>query len=214
MAMASVVDPGSRRTSLSRPRVSRSEREYPENITTSSQRRRRSNVCSPFSIAARPWLSHLCAWHSKLDFGYLTMFLGLKGKLTPETYSRYPWNMLQGMVKDLREQHLSRRTYPDGDDCSWLPYIQAVVKEVSRGHSLVRLCLRNGAFDQSVLDPDSVAFGFVCRICPGRDLSKEALLYTAACLLAVFKIEPVKDQNGEDIPLELKTGIIFGPEPF
>jgi hypothetical protein len=47
------------------------------------------------------------------------------------------------------------------------------------------------------------------RICPGRDLSKEALLYTAACLLAVFKIEPVKDQNGEDIPLELKTGIIL-----
>ncbi|EFI28485.1 hypothetical protein CC1G_14017 [Coprinopsis cinerea okayama7 len=43
----------------------------------------------------------------------------------------------------------------------------------------------------------------------GRDLSKEALLYTAACLLAVFKIEPVKDQNGEDIPLELKTGIIL-----
>ncbi|KAH6906695.1 cytochrome P450 98A3 [Coprinopsis sp. MPI-PUGE-AT-0042] len=68
-----------------------------------------------------------------------------------------------------------------------------------------------------VLDPESAAFGYGRRICPGRHLSNEALTLMTASLLAVFNINAPKDPvSGLPIEVELKVGngILSSPAPF
>ncbi|KAG2023999.1 O-methylsterigmatocystin oxidoreductase [Coprinopsis cinerea AmutBmut pab1-1] len=76
--------------------------------------------------------------------------------------------------------------------------------------------LKNGEIDHTVLAPETAAFGFGRRICPGRHLGKDSLTYVAACLLAVFDIRPPKDENGNPIKLELKvtSELASTPLPF
>ncbi|KAH6906696.1 cytochrome P450 98A3 [Coprinopsis sp. MPI-PUGE-AT-0042] len=68
-----------------------------------------------------------------------------------------------------------------------------------------------------VLDPESAAFGYGRRICPGRHLSNEALTLMVASLLAVFNVNAPKDPvNGQPIKVKLETGdgIVVTPAPF
>jgi cytochrome P450 len=58
-----------------------------------------------------------------------------------------------------------------------------------------------------VLDPESAAFGYGRRICPGRHLSNEALTFMAASLLAVFDVNVPKDPvTGQPIEVKLEVG--------
>ncbi|KAH6919329.1 cytochrome P450 [Coprinopsis sp. MPI-PUGE-AT-0042] len=76
--------------------------------------------------------------------------------------------------------------------------------------------LKDGKIDPDVLDPNSYAFGFGRRICPGRWLSQESLGLFAASLLAVFNVLPAKDETGSPIPLKYEPNgtMILKPERF
>ncbi|KAH6908270.1 cytochrome P450 98A3 [Coprinopsis sp. MPI-PUGE-AT-0042] len=76
--------------------------------------------------------------------------------------------------------------------------------------------LKDGQLDPSVLDPEAAAFGYGRRICPGRYLSNESLTFMAASLLSVFDVRPIKDENGDPIPLEFDIGdeLICKVKPF
>ncbi|KAH6897904.1 cytochrome P450 98A3 [Coprinopsis sp. MPI-PUGE-AT-0042] len=73
-----------------------------------------------------------------------------------------------------------------------------------------------GNLNTKILDPETVAFGYGRRICPGRHLSNESTALMIACLLAVFEVKPMEDENGIPLPLELDTvsDIIAKPLPF
>ncbi|KAH6899210.1 cytochrome P450 [Coprinopsis sp. MPI-PUGE-AT-0042] len=76
--------------------------------------------------------------------------------------------------------------------------------------------LKDGKIDPDVLDPNSYAFGFGRRICPGRWLSQESLGLFAASLLAVFNVLPAKDATDSPTPLKYEPNgtIILKPERF
>ncbi|KAF5336587.1 hypothetical protein D9611_006633 [Ephemerocybe angulata] len=133
-----------------------------------------------------------------------------------------------------------------------LPYVAAIVKEVSRWHSVVPLglsrassedseyngyfipkgtiimmntwqfmhdpevfdkpmefiperYLKDGKLNPKMRDPESAAFGYGRRICPGRHLSNDAIFLMAASMLAVFDIAPPKGEGGN--PVEM----VFNP---
>ncbi|KAH6896256.1 cytochrome P450 [Coprinopsis sp. MPI-PUGE-AT-0042] len=149
-------------------------------------------------------------------------------------------------------------------DLPHLPYIQALVKELSRWFSVApmartthmkdtsfprgrqlwanswaimhdpeifedplefkpeRYLMRDPVTHQTkinpdVLDPESAAFGYGRRICPGRHLSNEALTLMTASLLSVFNVNAPKDPvSGLPIEVELKigNGLLSSPAPF
>lgn len=55
-------------------------------------------------------------------------------------------------------------------------------------------------------DPIPTVFGFGRRICPGMHLAAASMWTYSACVLAVFKIAPVKDEKGEDVVPVAETG--------
>lgn len=152
---------------------------------------------------------------------------------------------------------------PDFDDRLSLPYINAIVKETTRWHSVAPLgvphmatdddeydgyyipkgtvvignawsimhdpqafkdpmeyqperYLKDGQINPDVRDPDTAAFGFGRRICPGRHLSDSSLYAFASCLLAVYDIKPPVNDQGNDIELkpEFTSGLLSYPVPF
>ncbi|CAL1715485.1 unnamed protein product [Somion occarium] len=76
--------------------------------------------------------------------------------------------------------------------------------------------MKDGKLNPDVLDPDTAAFGFGRRKCPGIHLVKESLWVSIASILASFTIEPAKGQNGEEIkpPEEYLPGLLSHPAPF
>ncbi|EFI27427.1 cytochrome P450 [Coprinopsis cinerea okayama7 len=64
--------------------------------------------------------------------------------------------------------------------------------------------LKDGVIDSTVLDPESGAFGYGRRICPGRYFGIELLTLYVASLLAVYDIKPAKDDAGNPIPIKLE----------
>ncbi|EAU81862.2 DOPA-dioxygenase [Coprinopsis cinerea okayama7 len=72
--------------------------------------------------------------------------------------------------------------------------------------------LKNGRLDTTLLDPDLAAFGYGRRICPGRHLSHDSLLYMAATVLSVFDIRAPKD--GEPLKLEATPETMSKIVPF
>ncbi|KAH6906697.1 cytochrome P450 [Coprinopsis sp. MPI-PUGE-AT-0042] len=76
---------------------------------------------------------------------------------------------------------------------------------------------KQSKINPDVLDPESAAFGFGRRICPGRHLSNESLTLMAASLLAVFNVNaPTDPVTGQPIKVQLETGsgVISSPAPF
>ncbi|KAM0270336.1 hypothetical protein ACHAPA_003520 [Fusarium lateritium] len=66
--------------------------------------------------------------------------------------------------------------------------------------------------NQPELDPQTYAFGFGRRVCPGRVLAENALFLNIAQSLAVFNIS--KDEKEPDTELRFTSGVISHPEPF
>ncbi|KAF9443660.1 cytochrome P450 [Macrolepiota fuliginosa MF-IS2] len=59
-------------------------------------------------------------------------------------------------------------------------------------------------------------FGFGRRVCPGRYLADGNLWIAAATILSLFKIERIKDMNGDEIipSIGLDTGLTSHPKPY
>jgi len=76
--------------------------------------------------------------------------------------------------------------------------------------------LKDGQLNPDVRDPNSAAFGFGRRICPGRYLSDNSLYLIVSCLLAVYDIDPGVDHQGNSIKLkpEFTSGLLSYPVPF
>ncbi|KAJ6549908.1 cytochrome P450 [Mycena capillaripes] len=62
--------------------------------------------------------------------------------------------------------------------------------------------LLDGKLNPAIRDPESVAFGFGRRMCPGRHMVLSTLWLTVASVLAVFKIKHFIDENGEVVEPE------------
>ncbi|KAJ2934396.1 hypothetical protein H1R20_g2705, partial [Candolleomyces eurysporus] len=61
--------------------------------------------------------------------------------------------------------------------------------------------VKDGKLNTGVRDPESAAFGYGRRICPGRRLSNDAIFILAASMLAAFNITPPKDESGNPIEM-------------
>ncbi|SPJ71997.1 related to O-methylsterigmatocystin oxidoreductase [Fusarium torulosum] len=66
--------------------------------------------------------------------------------------------------------------------------------------------------NQPKLDPQTYAFGFGRRVCPGRALAENALFLNIAQSLAVFNIS--KDEKEPELQLKFTSGVVSHPEPF
>ena len=56
--------------------------------------------------------------------------------------------------------------------------------------------LKDGKLDPDVRDPDTIAFGFGRRICPGLYLAENSVFLSVATILAVFDISRAVDETG------------------
>ncbi|KAJ7069436.1 cytochrome P450 [Mycena amicta] len=76
--------------------------------------------------------------------------------------------------------------------------------------------MHDGKLDTGIRDPDTVAFGFGRRICPGKHLATAILWMTIASILATFTIEKSVDEQGKVIEptYEYFAGIVSTPTPF
>jgi len=63
-----------------------------------------------------------------------------------------------------------------------------------------------------------VTFGFGRRICVGKDLALESLFITMARILWAADLEPRRDEDGRQVPLDTETlrdvGIVIRPVPY
>ncbi|KAF4596290.1 hypothetical protein EYR38_007667 [Pleurotus pulmonarius] len=66
------------------------------------------------------------------------------------------------------------------------------------------------------VDPNSYAFGFGRRICPGKQLAEHSVFIVIASILAAFSISPETDSSGKPIPYDpqFSSGLISAPENF
>ncbi|KAJ6548198.1 cytochrome P450, partial [Mycena vulgaris] len=76
--------------------------------------------------------------------------------------------------------------------------------------------LLDGKINPAVRDPETAAFGFGRRICPGRHMASSSLWITIASILATFDIKKAVDDNGNEIEPahEYFPGLISTPLPF
>ncbi|KAJ6550242.1 cytochrome P450 [Mycena capillaripes] len=76
--------------------------------------------------------------------------------------------------------------------------------------------LRNGKLNPDVRDPETVAFGFGRRICPGKHLASDSLWLTIASMLATMDIKKAVDEEGKVVEpsYEYTSGLVYTPLPF
>nr|GAT47917.1 cytochrome P450 [Mycena chlorophos] len=76
--------------------------------------------------------------------------------------------------------------------------------------------LRDGKLNPDIRDPETAAFGFGRRICPGRHMAMASVWLSIASILATFKISKAVDEHGETMEptYEYLTGLICAPLPF
>jgi cytochrome P450 len=55
-----------------------------------------------------------------------------------------------------------------------------------------------------------VAFGFGRRICVGKDLANESLFINTVRILWAAKLEPGRDENGKEVPLDVESVVGTG----
>ncbi|KAF7345632.1 Cytochrome P450 [Mycena venus] len=76
--------------------------------------------------------------------------------------------------------------------------------------------LLDGKLNPVIRDPETVAFGFGRRICPGRHMATSSLWITIASILATLDINKAIDENGEVVEptYEYFPGLVSSPLPF
>ncbi|KAJ6467947.1 cytochrome P450 [Mycena vitilis] len=76
--------------------------------------------------------------------------------------------------------------------------------------------LLNGKLNTAIRDPETVAFGFGRRICPGRHMATSSLWITIASILSTFDIIMAVDKDGTVVEptYEYSLGLISEPLPF
>ncbi|KAF7333920.1 Cytochrome P450 [Mycena sanguinolenta] len=62
-----------------------------------------------------------------------------------------------------------------------------------------RFLLSDGKLNPTTRDPETVAFGFGRRICPGRHMAAASLWIVVASILSTFNIDKAIGENGEII---------------
>ncbi|TBU55416.1 cytochrome P450 [Dichomitus squalens] len=74
----------------------------------------------------------------------------------------------------------------------------------------------DGSLNPDVRDPNSIAFGFGRRICPGRDISDATIFICVASILHVFNIGPELDADGRPVwpKVDVTSSLVCHPLPF
>jgi cytochrome P450 len=62
-----------------------------------------------------------------------------------------------------------------------------------------------GAVAETAIDPLEYVFGFGRRICPGKAMGLNSVMLICSALLRIFEIEPIRDENGCEVPPQLKS---------
>ncbi|KAJ7230278.1 cytochrome P450 [Mycena pura] len=76
--------------------------------------------------------------------------------------------------------------------------------------------LLDGKLNGAVRDPETAAFGFGRRMCPGRHMALGSIWITVASILATLKIDKSVDDDGEEVEpsYEYSRGLIPAPLSF
>ncbi|KAI0642608.1 O-methylsterigmatocystin oxidoreductase [Trametes meyenii] len=102
---------------------------------------------------------------------------------------------------------------PEFSDRDSLPYVNALVKEVSRWHSVAPLGIPHRTLEEDEYKGYRIPAGTVlvpnAWICPGRHFSNEALFMTIVSVLHVFNIEPPLGEDGRPVPVNPKIVLDF-----
>ncbi|SJK97106.1 uncharacterized protein ARMOST_00356 [Armillaria ostoyae] len=133
---------------------------------------------------------------------------------------------------------------PTFADRASLPYIECIVKETLRWEQVTPLgvphrLMKDDSHDESMYpdpmtfrperfmdasaakdegpcDPNTIAFGWGRRICPGRFLAENSLWLHVATTLACFNISPIIGSDGRPVipPRDYTSGLASRPKPF
>ncbi|KAG2018406.1 cytochrome P450 [Coprinopsis cinerea AmutBmut pab1-1] len=75
--------------------------------------------------------------------------------------------------------------------------------------------LKDGKFNDAVLDPSEAVFGYGRRVCPGRNFTMDALFLMISSTLAFFNVDSPKDGAGNPtIRYVPQDSGVSHPEPF
>ncbi|KAF7368174.1 Cytochrome P450 [Mycena venus] len=77
--------------------------------------------------------------------------------------------------------------------------------------------LLDGKINTAVRDPETAAFGFGRRICPGRYMATASIWIAVASMLAAFDIKKAVDEEGRVVEPSFEyssTGVVSTPLPF
>ncbi|KAI1789703.1 CyP450 monooxygenase [Ganoderma leucocontextum] len=74
----------------------------------------------------------------------------------------------------------------------------------------------DGSLNPNVRDPNTVAFGFGRRVCPGRDISDAMVFICAASILHVFDIGPQTNERGRPLlpRVDVTSSLVCHPRHF
>ncbi|KAJ7065516.1 cytochrome P450 [Mycena amicta] len=76
--------------------------------------------------------------------------------------------------------------------------------------------LLDGQPNPNIRDPDTAAFGFGRRICPGKHMATDSIFISVASILSTLKIEKSVDEHGNTIEptYDYFPGLVSAPLPF
>ncbi|EIW84509.1 cytochrome P450 [Coniophora puteana RWD-64-598 SS2] len=100
----------------------------------------------------------------------------------------------------------------------FIPKGMGICRDEARYHRAAEFIPERFLTEDGTLTNDTVdfVFGFGRRICPGKHLANASLWIAIASLLAVFRFEKAKDDNGMEVDFvpEWSSGSTSYPEPF
>ncbi|KAJ3478243.1 hypothetical protein NLI96_g9898 [Meripilus lineatus] len=118
---------------------------------------------------------------------------------------------------------------PDFSDRKSLPIISAIVKEALRAlchdenefpdphlFNPTRHLTSSGSLNPDTKDPESIAFGFGRRVCPGKAFAIESVWIMTARILSVYEIGEPVHLDGSSLTREgqFTSGLTSYPKPF
>ncbi|KAF9552413.1 cytochrome P450 [Agrocybe pediades] len=125
-----------------------------------------------------------------------------------------------GLPHTSNEDHIYRGYFIPKDSII-IPNMWALLRDEKRyGHGTSAFrperFLKDGKLDPDVVDPQTIAFGYGRRECPGKHIALSHLFISIATVLATFDISEALDENGSPIPpkVEWHSGVVREPTPF